>query len=236
MTNTRSERPKNKLLASLPDADFERVKPYLRTTPIVMRQLFHPINEPLRDVMFLNGGVASITTMMENGTMVETATVGDEGFVGIEAFFGGTKSLGETMLQIPDTSAEFLAVDVFKAELGRRGALFEAAQRYSQAFMRLTMQSVACMAFHGVQERCARWLLMTHDRVHRDSFQLSQEFLAMMLGTTRPTVNVVAGTLQKAGLISYKHGHVTIGDREGLEASSCECYAVVKAQYDELNL
>jgi CRP-like cAMP-binding protein len=236
MSDTRSERPNNRLLALLPDADFDRLRPHLRTSPIAWRQIFHPINEPIRDVIFLNGGVASITTLMENGTMVETATVGDEGFLGIEAFFGGGKAIGETMLQIPDTSAEFLSVEVFRAELARHAALFEAAQRYSQAFMRLTMQSVACMAFHAVPERCARWLLMTHDRVHRHSFQLSQEFLAMMLGTTRPTVNVVAGTLQKAGLISYRHGHVTIVDREGLEAASCECYATVKSQYDELHL
>ena len=89
---------------------------------------------------------------------------------------------------------------------------------------------------HQLQERCCRWLLMTHDRVDGDTFQLSQEFLAMMLAATRPTVNVVAGTLQKAGLITYKHGHITVVDREGLEAGACECYGTVRAHFDRLGL
>jgi len=98
------------------------------------------------------------------------------------------------------------------------------------------MQSAACLALHPVQERCCRWLLMTHDRVHQDEFHLSHEFLAMMLGTTRPTVTIVAGTLQKAGLIKYTHGRITILDRQRLEAASCECYSTVKEHFDRLQL
>jgi hypothetical protein len=105
----------------------------------------------------------------------------------------------------------------FKAEIARRGALHECVGRYSQALMGLLMQSTACMALHSVQERCARWLLMTHDRVRADEFSLSHEFLAMMLGSSRPTVSVVAGTLQGAGLIRYTHGRITIANRDGLE-------------------
>jgi CRP-like cAMP-binding protein len=100
----------------------------------------------------------------------------------------------------------------------------------------LMMQSTGCMALHPVHERCCRWLLMTHDRVRTDAFDLSHEFLAMMLGSTRPTVTLVAGTLQKAGLIRYTHGHITILDRPGLEAASCECYATVKRHFDRLGL
>ena len=100
----------------------------------------------------------------------------------------------------------------------------------------LMMQSTACMALHSVEQRCCRWLLMTHDRVHRDEFHLSHEFLAMMLGSTRPTVTSVAGTLQKAGLIKYAHGRITIVDRQGLEAASCECYGTVKEHFDRLGL
>jgi CRP-like cAMP-binding protein len=229
-------RPNNRLLASLPDKDFERLQPHLRTSVVEPKHVFHAPNEPIRDVVFLNGGVASVTTVMQDGTMVETATVGDEGMVGMEAFFGGEVATGETMLQVPDTNVELMAVAPFKAELERREALFECVQRYSQALMTLMMHSIACMALHEVQERCCRWLLMTHDRVHRDDFHLSQEFLAMMLGSTRPTVSVVAGTLQKAGLITYKQGHITIVDRQGLEAGSCECYGTVKAHFDRLGL
>jgi len=226
----------NKLLAALPPEDFARVQPHLRAAQIKPKHVFHALNEPIRDVVFLNGGVASMTTLMQDGTMVEIATIGDEGLVGMEVVFGGEIATGEAMLQVPDGQAWFMAVPAFKAELDRRGALYSAVQRYSQAVMTLMMQSTACMALHEVQERCCRWLLMTHDRVRRDDFQLSQEFLAVMLGSTRPTVNVVASTLQKAGLITYKHGHITITDREGLEAASCECYATVRAHFQRLGL
>jgi hypothetical protein len=229
-------RPKNRLLASLPRQDFERLRPHLRTIPNKRNQIFHRLNEPIRHIVFPNGGVASVTTVMKDGTMVENATVGDEGLIGMDAFLGGDIATGETMLQVPDTNAEFMAVKVFRAELDRREALFDCVQRYSQGFVTLMMHSTACMALHEVQERCCRWLLMTHDRVGRDDFQLSQEFLAVMLGSTRPTVNVVAGTLQRAGLITYRHGHMTIVNREGLEAASCECYGTVRAHFDRLGL
>ena len=229
-------RPKNRLLSGLPDADFERLRPDLRTEAIQRRQIFYQVNERIQDVIFLNGGVASVTTLMQDGTMVEVATVGNEGMVGMDTFFGGDVAVGETMLQVPDTNAEFLPLAAFRAELSRQGPLFAAVQRYSQGYVALVMQSTACMAVHPVQERCCRWLLTTHDRVQGDDFHLSQEFLAMMLGSTRPTVNVVASTLQKAGLIAYTHGHITILDRPGLEAASCECYAAVKARFDQLAL
>ena len=119
---------------------------------------------------------------------------------------------------------------------GMAGPLFDCAQRYSQALMTLMMHSTACIAVHPVQERCCRWLLMTHDRVGRDDFHLSQEFLAIMLGSTRPTVSLVASTLQKAGLITYTHGHMRIVDRPGLEAASCECYGVVRAHFERLGV
>jgi hypothetical protein len=127
-------------------------------------------------VYFLNGGVASITTVLQDGTMVEVATIGAEGFVG----------------------------------------------------------TAACNAMHAVQQRCARWLLMSHDRMHERDFHLSHEFLAIMLGVQRPTVSVVAAALQSAGLIHYRHGRVRVRDRRGLEAASCECYFIVREQFDRL--
>jgi CRP-like cAMP-binding protein len=142
----------------------------------------------------------------------------------------------ETMLQVPDTDAEVMTVDAFKKEMTRPGAFQDCVLRYWQGFQTLIMQSTACMALHPVQDRCCRWLLMAHDRVHRDEFELSHEFLAMMLGATRPTVTVVAGTLQKAGLIRYRHGRLTILDRKSLEGASCECYETVKAHFDRLGL
>jgi CRP-like cAMP-binding protein len=173
---------------------------------------------------------------MQDGAMVEIATVGDEGMVGINAFLGGDMVGAETMMQVPDTSAEVMSVQAFRREVDRRGPFFECIQRYSQALLTLMMQSTACMAFHPVQQRCCRWLLMTHDRVRRDEFRLSHEFLAMMLGSTRPTVTAVALTLQRAGLIRYTHGRITILDRQSLEAASCECYVTVKSHFDRLGL
>ena len=231
-------RPKNKLLACLPCADFERLRPHLKTIPLQARQIFHPVNEPVRQVYFLNGGVASMTTVMKNGAMVEIATIGNEGLVGINAYFGGQMLSGETMLQVPapDASAEVMSAETFKRELGGGGPFQECVQRYSQGLLMLMMQSTGCMALHPVHERCCRWLLMTHDRIRQDEFHLSHEFLAMMLGSTRPTVTLVAGTLQKAGLIKYTHGHITILDRKSLEQAACECYGTVKGHFDRLGL
>jgi hypothetical protein len=229
-------RPKNKLLACLPRADFERLRPYLKTIPTRVRQILHPLNEPVREVFFLNGGVASMTTVMQDGSMVEIATVGDEGLVGINAFFGGAMLSGETMMQVPDTDAEVMSVADFKRELARDGPFHESVHRYSQGLLMLIMQSTGCMALHPVHERCCRWLLMTHDRIRQDEFHLSHEFLAMMLGSTRPTVTIVAGTLQKAGLIKYTRGRITVLDRKGLEAASCECYSTVRGHFDRLGL
>jgi CRP-like cAMP-binding protein len=229
-------RPRNKLLASLPPEAFDRLRPHLRTQPTKAKQLFQELDAPIRDVVFLNGGVASLTTALKDGTVIEAATTGIEGFLGVDAFFGGETATARTMLQVPDTDAEFLAVSEFRRELDRRGPFFDHVQRYARGLMSLMMQSIACVAAHEVQERCCRWLLMTHDRIGRDEFQLSHEFLAMMLGSTRPTVTIVAGTLQKAGLITYRHGRITILDREGLESASCECYETVRGQFDRLKL
>ena len=231
-------RPKNRLLAALPDDEFERVRPRLTTVPLTVKDTLLKRGAPIRYVYFPNGGVCSVTAMMKNGNAVEVATVGDEGMIGIAAFFGGQAMPGESMVQVqlPDTDAERMPLDAFHREMDQRGALYEAVSRYSQGTMALMMQSTACMALHGVQERCCRWLLMTHDRVKTDRFTLSHEFLAMMLGSTRPTVTVVARRLQHAGVIRYTHAKMAILNRKRLEAMSCECYATVKAEFDRLGL
>jgi CRP-like cAMP-binding protein len=229
-------RPKNRLIACLPPEDFARLRPYLKTVRFKRKEVIHPRNEPIRRVVFPNGGVASVTTTMNDGTMVEIATVGHEGLVGIEAFFGDAMMRTESMIQVPDTDAEVMTADAFRQEMNRQGPFQACVLRYWQGFQTLIMQSTACMALHPVQERCCRWLLMAHDRVRRDEFGLSHQFLAMMLGASRPTVTIVAGTLQKAGLIHYRHGHMTILDRKSLQSASCECYATVKAQFDRLGL
>ncbi len=204
-------RPRNRLLAALPDADYRRILPELKTVPMVLRHVFHRRGEPIEHVYFPNGGVCSVTAVMKNGAAVEVC-------------------------QVADTSAEQMPVRAFRKELERRGPFHDGMSRYAQGAVALMMQSTACMALHGLQERCCRWLLMTHDRVGSDQFELSHEFIAILLGSTRPTVTVVAGILQKAGLIRYKHARITIVDRQALEAASCECYGTIKAEYSRLGL
>ena len=228
-------RPKNRLLAALPDADFRRLQPFLKTVPVRLKQVLQKNGEPIEAVYFLNGGVASITTILRDGTTVEAATVGDEGMLGFEAFLDDNAvAPGETLIQVPDTNAEMMSVEDFRREVADRSAFRTMVGRYAQVVIAQMMQSTACNALHQVQQRCARWLLTTHDRMHEQDFHLSHEFLAVMLGVQRPTVSVVAGTLQQAGLIRYIHGHVTVVNRQGLEAASCECYPIVRAHFDRL--
>lgn len=228
-------RPKNRLLASLPDEDFHHLRPHLETVPLRAKQVFFKAGERLRYVYFLNGGVCSLTTVLSDGAMVEAATIGDFGFVGIEAFLSDDAvSLSEAIVQVPDTDAERLSVEAFRRALAERPALRTLVGRYLQAMIGQMIQTTACNVHHGVQERCVRWLLMAHDRMHRKDFVLSHEFLAEMLGASRPTVSEVAGQLQAAGLIRYSHGRVTVVDRRGLEAVSCECYSVTRTLFDRL--
>jgi CRP-like cAMP-binding protein len=227
--------PKNRLLAALPAADFQRLLPQLKTVPIRLKQVLQKSGEPIRTVYFPNGGVVSITMALSDGTTVEAATVGDEGMLGVEAFLSeDAVAPGETLMQVPDTDAMTLTVEQFRAELAKRGALFDLVGRYTQVLIAQMMQAAACNALHQVHQRCARWLLMTHDRMHEQDFRLSHEFLAVMLGVQRPSVSVVAGTLQEAGLIRYVHGRVTVTNRRGLEAAACECYPIIRTHFDRL--
>jgi CRP-like cAMP-binding protein len=228
-------RPKNRLLAALSADDFRRVVPYLTTVPIRLGQVLFKAGEPLRDVYFPNGGVAAITTTLLDGTTMEAATVGHEGMVGIEAFLTANAiAPGDAVIQVPDTNAEKMRVEDFRRETAAPGAFHDLIARYTQVVIAQMMQTAACTAMHDVRQRCARWLLMTHDRMQEHAFQLSQEALAGMLGVQRPTVSVVAGALQEEGLIQYAYGHVTVLNRDGLEATACECYPLSRAHFDRL--
>ncbi|MCA1651853.1 MAG: Crp/Fnr family transcriptional regulator [Acidobacteria bacterium] len=204
------------------------------TVPLKFKQILHRQGEKIDTIYFPAGGVCSITSTMTDGRMVEVATVGNEGMVGSTAFFGEDVHPGESMVQVPDGFAQTMSVRVFRAELDRRGPFYSLAARYSQALMLLIMQSAACNRLHSVEERCARWLLMTHDRAGADRFKLTQEFLSVMLGVRRPSVSIVAKTFHKAGLIDYGHKQIAILDRKGLEATSCECYRVIQAHFARL--
>jgi CRP-like cAMP-binding protein len=236
-TRTAAEpRPGNKLLKGLPEEDFRRLAPYARIIELTPKLVIQPIHEPIHEVVFPDGGVVSVTTSMADGSIVEVATIGAEGFVGINAFFAGATADAESMVQVPGATATVLPAPVFRQEIERPGPFRDGVQRYSQGLLGLMIQSAGCLALHAVQQRCCRWLLMAHDRVGRDEFHLSQEFLAAMLGSTRPTVNVVASALQRSGAIRYVHGRMSILDRRELERGSCECYGTVRDLFTRLGL
>lgn len=192
--------------------------------PLKLKEHWHKPGEPVTSVYFPEGGFLSIVTVLEDGRMVEVATVGNEGMVGLAALAENAAAPSGTMVQGEGTACYRMTAAAFRAEMDRRGAFFELLTRYAQAHMGVVMQSTACNAVHDVEQRLARWLLLAHDRMEGDEFPLTQEFVAMMLGVTRPTVTVVAGALQKAGLIHYHRGRVGILNRKGLESASCECY------------
>jgi CRP-like cAMP-binding protein len=214
----------NRLLAALPSPDRDRIVPDLEIVPLRLRDELHKSGEPVRHVYFPDGGFLSIVTVLEDGRMVEVATVGREGAVGVAAGLDGLPVSSASIVQGEHGTCYRMAARAYRREMDRRGAFYELLTRYAQAFVGVIMQSTACNAVHSVEQRLARWLLMAQDRMGGDGFPLTQEFVAMMLGANRPTVTVVAGTLQKAGLITYHRGHLTILDREELESASCECY------------
>jgi CRP-like cAMP-binding protein len=196
----------------------------LGNTALKLKRFLHKPGEPIDQVYFPGGGFASVVTVLKDGAMVEVATIGREGMLGLSAVLNGDPSSAAAMVQAETDVCYTMSAKAFRQEMDRRGAFYELLTRYGQALVGFIMQSTACNAVHSVEQRLSRWLLLAHDRVGQDEFPLTQEFAAMMLGTSRPTVTVVAGTLQKAGLITYHRGRVTVVNRQHLEAASCECY------------
>jgi CRP-like cAMP-binding protein len=224
----------NRLLQLLPNSDQERLEASMQRMPLKPHDMLHPPGEQIRNVYFPLWGVISLMTPLGDGSAVETATVGNEGMVGIHAFLGGGAIRNsQAMGQVPGEALRMDA-DHFRAEVGGAGKLREVMLSYSQALIAQISQGVACNGVHSIQDRCARWLLETHDRAGSDQFLLTQEFLSDMLGVRRPSVTVAARTLQKAGVIEYERGRITVRDRRGLEEASCECYQVIKDEYDRL--
>ncbi len=224
----------NRLLSSLPPDEYARVAPLLRTVSLAARQVLHKQGAPISNVYFPGDGACALVKTMDDGRTTEIATVGAEGIIGASVFFSQHESSCDVVVQLPSETAHVMAADAFRSEMARRGAFYNLVIRYNQALMTQLMQITACNGLHSVEKRCCRWLLTTHDRIGRDEFPLTQEFLSTMLGVRRPTVTLVATALQQQGLISYRRGHVTIVDRKRLEAAACECYATVKASFARL--
>jgi CRP-like cAMP-binding protein len=223
----------NQLLSAIPTQEYERLLPHLELVSLPVRQIIYEPNESIEYVYFPISGLISLVNVTENGGTVEAATVGKEGMAGIPVFLGTDRMPGQAISQVAGDAVRMRA-DVFKREVAPGTSLYNLLLRYTQALLNLISQSVVCNCLHSVEQRCCRWLLLCHDRVKSDQFMLTQEFLAQMLGVRRASVSGVATTLQKAGLIRYSRGKITILERQGLEAGSCECYRVVKQEFDRL--
>jgi CRP-like cAMP-binding protein len=223
----------NRLLAALPVHEQERLLTRWERVSLAMAE---PLIEPgarIEHVYFPLSGMYSMVVTMEDGSAVEVSTVGHEGLIGLPIFLGAECSPTKVFCQIPGEVLR-MGVEVFREEVGRGGALAILILRYTQAALNQIAQSAACNRLHSVEQRMGRWLLMAHDRVEADEFPLTQQFLSEMLGVRRPSVSAGAAKLQGAGLIRYHRGRITVLERAGLEAASCECYRVVKREYDRL--
>ena len=222
----------NRLLATLPKDDFNRLLPHLEKVSLPLRDILYEANGPIAHVFFPLNGVVSLV-IMDGGFTLEVGVIGNEGLVGTPVFLGSDRSPTKAIAQIAGEALRMEA-KVFQKEMGRVGPWHDLIQRYTQMMINQISQSIVCNHRHSVEKRMCRWLMMSHNRVGADEFLLTHEFLAQMLGVCRPTVTAVAGALQKAGLINYHRGRITVLDRKGLEAASCECYEVVAKELDRL--
>jgi CRP-like cAMP-binding protein len=223
----------NRLLSLLAPKDLARLRPHLEYVSLSYRKSLYHTRRPIHFVYFIETGVGSLVNTMQNGDAAEVGTIGNEGMVGLPLLLGDDRAPTSVYVQVPGTGMKMDAA-IFKKELARSPAMQAVMLRYAHAFFNQVAQSAACNHFHSLEQRCCRWLLMTRDRMDSDEFLLTQEFLAMMLGVQRTGVTVAASALQRAGLIRYTRGHVTITDRRGLEHRSCECYRVSKMEFDRL--
>lgn len=228
-----SEPGANRLLAALPAADAERLRPHLEDVPLERHQVLYEPNSAITRAYFPQVGVISLLTVLSNGPSVETAVIGREGVVGIPLLANHGVSPSRAVVQVSGRAAA-IASERLEEALRQSLSLRELFGRYIHAFMAQVFQSVACNAVHSAEERFARWLLAAADRNASHSIALTHEFMAEMLGLGRPTVTLVARALQTARLIDYRRGQITITDRTGLEEVACECYWTVRRAYQQL--
>jgi CRP-like cAMP-binding protein len=231
--NSMPDRRTNRLLSLLSDDDYERLRPNLSHVVFDYRKSLYEASRPIEHVYFPIDGVASLVITTAEGASTEVGTIGNEGFVGLPVCLGDRDAPSSVYVQVPGTA---LTMDarLFRGELDRNRTLSLIMLRYAHAFFNQVAQSAACAHLHRVEQRCCRWLLMTRDRMPSDDFLLTHEFLGMMLGVRRTTVTDVMGSLQKAGLVRYRRGHVTILNHEALHHRTCECYEISKVEFDRM--
>jgi CRP-like cAMP-binding protein len=223
----------NRLLALLPQDEYQRISPLLHHVPLPVRQILYQARSPIDYVYFPESGVVSAMTVMGDGSAIEVATIGNEGVAGLTAFIGGETSPNEVMVQVAGNSLRMRA-ETFKKEASQDGHLRRILVRYNTAFSVQVSYSVACNGLHTVEKRCCRWLLMTQDRVGSNQLPLTHEFLSIMLGVRRASITEILQPLQKSGLIHNGRGVIEIVDRDGLKTLACECYEAVNQEFARL--
>jgi CRP-like cAMP-binding protein len=225
----------NRILAGLPLADYSAILPQLAPVSLQFKQVLVEPSQPISHVYFVRDGVASVIANQSSDDAVEVGIIGREGFVGLPVLFGATSQPFEVLIQV-EGDAWRMSADAFRALLRDGASLTQACLRYAQFFTIQSAQSVACNRLHTVEERCARWLLMTLDRLHGNTFALTHEFLAVMLGVRRAGVTVAMSALQNLGMVVYARGLVTVLDRRRLEGAACECHRITRNSWDQLGM
>ncbi|WP_340163155.1 Crp/Fnr family transcriptional regulator [Litchfieldella qijiaojingensis] len=224
---------KNQLLAALPRVEYERLRPRLEPVTLSLGEALYESGGVMRHVYFPTDAIVSLLCVMEDGDSTEIAVVGNEGIVGISLFMGGETTPSRAIVQSAG-HAYRLRGQFLKDEFYRAGSLQGLLLRYTQALITQMAQTAVCNRHHTVDQQLCRWLLLSLDRLSTNELVMTQELIANMLGVRREGVTESAGKLQKAGLIAYHRGHITVLDRPGLESRVCECYAVVKKEYRRL--
>jgi CRP-like cAMP-binding protein len=223
----------NHLLAALPTSDFQRLASHLELVPMKLGEVLYESGVQLRYVYFPTTSILSLLYVMEDGASAEIAIVGNEGILGISLFMGGETTPSRAVVQSAGHAFRLKAV-LLKNEFGRFGPTMHLLLRYTQALITQMAQTAVCNRHHSVDQQLCRWLLLSLDRLQTNELSMTQELIANMLGVRREGVTEAAGKLQGAGLISYQRGRIAVLDRPGLEARSCECYQVVKTEFDRL--
>jgi CRP-like cAMP-binding protein len=223
-------RPFNRLLAALPVDEYQKLLPDLETIELTQNQVLYKPGNTIYSAYFpINAAISLLKT--RNDQSVEVGIIGREGIVGSSVVLGSGKARCRTIVQIPGNALKMNA-NILEQEFQRSKILNRLLLRYTDALMGLMSQGAFCNRFHSVEERLCWWLLASHDRTRFDTLPYTQDFLAYMLGSDRSDINKIAGPLQQAGLISYSRGQITIIDQAGLETRSCECYRIVKDEFD----
>ena len=230
-TRTHGAVPANRLLATLPKKEYERLLPRLEEVPLLFESILYEAGDTILDIYFPTSGIVSLLAAVEDRATLEVGLVGREGMVGLPIFLE-VKTSGNCAVVQGAGSALRMKAKIFRKECQDGGSLPRLLRRYSHSLLTQISQTAVCNRFHPIEARLARWLLMTRDRMGADEFQLTQEFLSNMLGVRREGVNKAAGILQQQSLISYSRGALTILNGKGLEAIACQCYRIIKEEYD----